>query len=116
MKPAIANISPTMLSQVSGRSCQAGKVPASLRASFIFTAQAHRKKAAVGASTSTTTRTTMRSIALLSARGSQNKLQVLQHTGSRSPDVALAIRHGIEAALAALRHPAIEPMVPFVEE
>src|SRR6266851_8820602 len=51
---------PAMASQVIGRSCQAGRVPASLRCCLILTAHAHRKKAAVGAITRTNTNMTTR--------------------------------------------------------
>ena len=43
-----------------GMSCHSGRVPASLRSCLIFTPHAQRKKAAVGAITSTMTSKTMR--------------------------------------------------------
>src|SRR5215813_15386924 len=119
MKPAMAQSRPAMPSQVQGRSSQAGRVPASLRCSLILTPHAHRKKAPVGASTSTSTRKMTRSMVLSGAslHRSQNKLQVLQHTGGRAPDVAAPIGHGVEGPPAALgRDAAVQPVVPFVEE
>src|SRR5262249_13213896 len=73
----------------------------------------------VGASTSTSTRKMTRSMALsgASVRRSQNKLQVLQHTGGRAPDVTAPIRHGVEGPPAALgRDAAVPPVVPFVRK
>src|SRR6185436_19159473 len=59
-KPAMVQASPAIASQVTGMSCQSGRVPASLRSCLILTAHAHRKKAAVGAVTRTSTSKTMR--------------------------------------------------------
>src|SRR5687768_8955985 len=64
-KPMIVQARPAMPSQVSGRSCHSGRVPAILRCSIIFTPHAHRKKATVGASTRMRTRAMMRSMALV---------------------------------------------------
>src|SRR5215216_4978251 len=63
-KPMMVQTRPAMASQVSGRSCHSGRVPATLRCSLIFTPHAHRKKATVGAITRTRTRRRMRSMGL----------------------------------------------------
>src|SRR5258708_32882781 len=56
---------PARASQVIGSSCHSGRVPSSLRSCLIFTAHAHRKKAAVGAITRTITTSTMRMVRFL---------------------------------------------------
>src|SRR4029450_3888116 len=113
MKPMIVQISPAMPSQVSGRSCHSGRVPATLRCSLIFTPHAHRKKATVGAITRTKTRRMMRSMALTAV---QDEVQILEHARRRPPDVAITIGHGVVAPLAALPGAAVDAVVLFVEE
>src|SRR5215213_5483425 len=142
-KPMIVQARPAMPSQVSGSSCHSGRVPAILRCSLIFTPHAHRKKATVGAITRTRTRAMMRSMGLVlmgaqggrvrrdPARGPedleairsghaltaiQDEVQVLQHTGRRPPDVAIAVGHGVVTPLAALPDAAVDAMVLGVEE
>src|SRR6185369_10778218 len=148
-KPMIVQTRPAMASQVSGRSCHSGRVPASFFCSLILTPHAHRKKAAVGAITRTMTRAMIRSMALVpfllldrarlarlmsarDARGPeeheslhfghaltavrQHEVQILQHTGRRPPDVAIAVRHGVETPLAALPDAAVDAMVLDIEE
>src|SRR6185436_4866427 len=61
-KPTIVQTRPAMPSQVIGSSCHSGRVPATLRSFLIFTAHAHRKKATVGAMTSSRTSRTTRII------------------------------------------------------
>src|SRR6266536_1619397 len=135
MRPAMVQTRPAMASQVRGMSCHSGRVPASLRSCLILTAHAHRKNAAVGASTRARTRSMMRMAApslplcricerqpvlhdLCSAlAGSgQDEVQILQHTGSSTPDLALTIGHGVETPLAALIDAAVDVMVLLVEE
>src|SRR6185437_5098568 len=124
MKPMIVNTRPAIASQVSGMSCHSGRVPASLRSCLILTPHAHRKKAAVGASTSTMTSKTMRMG--IPALGKplrrrrllrrQDKVQVLQHARCRAPDVPLAVRHGVVTPLAALVLAAADLVIDLVEE
>src|SRR5262245_66256494 len=109
-KPRMVQSRPAMPSQVSGKSCHSGKVPESLRCSFIFTPHAHRKKATVGAITSTMTRRMTRSMAGLPAVR-QHEVQILEHAGRRSPDVAIAVGHGVVTPLAALPDAAVDAMV-----
>src|SRR6476659_6593452 len=48
--------------------------------------------------------------------GRQDEVKVLQHAGSRAPDVALAIGHRVVAPLAALVLPAVDLVVDLVQE
>src|SRR6476661_3924156 len=48
--------------------------------------------------------------------GRQDEVKVLQHAGSRAPDVALAIGHRVIAPLAALVLPAVDLVIDLVEE
>src|SRR5690349_12936421 len=121
MKPAMAQTSPAIASQVSGMSCHAGRVPASLRSSLMRAPHAHRKNAAVGAITRIRTSRTMRmdSVGASSRRRllrGEDEVQVLQHAGRGAPDVALAIRHRVVAPLAALVWAAGDLVIDLVEE
>src|SRR5215216_3324827 len=112
-KPMMVQTRPAMASQVSGRSCHSGSVPATLRCSLIFTPHAHRKKATVGAITRTRTRRRMRSMTLTAV---QDEVQILEHARRRPPDVAIAVGHGVIAPLATLPDAAVDAVVLFVEE
>src|SRR5438477_563970 len=84
---------------------------------LILTAHAHRKKAAVGAITRMITSRTMRSISSSSLLGArrQNDLQVLQHACRCTPNITLAIGHGVEAPLAAFGDlAAVDAVVLFI--
>src|SRR5215207_6303280 len=94
-KPMIVQARPAMPSQVSGRSCHSGRVPAILRCSLILTAHAHRKKATVGAITSTRTRAMIRSMAsVLPLPDRAHLARLMSARDARGPEDHESIRSG----------------------